>query len=59
VDIPFTETLSGPAAGGWERVLDNFPLWFAVAIVFIIIAYLPFFIHYLPPHLTSLPFTGF
>ncbi len=59
VDIPFTETVSGPATSGWELKLDNFPLWFAVAIVFIVIAYVPFFVHYLPPHLTSLPFTGY
>jgi len=24
-----------------------------------VIAYVPFFVHYLPPHLTSLPFTGY
>jgi len=59
MDIPFTETMSGPAKGGWEAALDRFPLWFAVAVVLIIIAYVPFFVHYLPPHATSLPFKGY
>ncbi len=59
MDVPFSETVAGAATTGWEVTLDNFRLWYVVAIVFIIIAYVPFFIHYLPPHLTSLPFKGF
>jgi cytochrome c oxidase subunit 1 len=52
-DIPFSETLTAPATSGWELRLDRIGLWVAVAIGLIVLAYAPFAISYLPPHLTS------
>jgi cytochrome c oxidase subunit 1 len=47
-DIPISGTLTSPARTGWEPALDRLGLWFAVAIVLIVIAYLPFFLTYQP-----------
>jgi cytochrome c oxidase subunit 1 len=53
VDIPTAETLTGPAASGWELKLDRFWLWFGFALLLVVVAYGPFLVTYLPPHLTS------
>jgi cytochrome c oxidase subunit I len=55
-DIPFGETLVPPATTGWEPRLDRLGLWVVVAIVLVVIAYAPFAISYLPPHLVSAGF---
>jgi cytochrome c oxidase subunit 1 len=47
-DVPVSATLTAPARSGWETGLDRLGLWFAVAIVLIIIAYAPFFATYAP-----------
>ncbi|MGD8495311.1 MAG: cbb3-type cytochrome c oxidase subunit I [Gemmatimonadales bacterium] len=52
-DIPAAETLTGPASTGWQTKLDNFWLWFGVAVLLVVVAYGPFMLTYLPPHLTS------
>jgi len=52
-DIPTAETLTGPAPSGWQRKLDNFWLWFGFAVLLVLVAYGPFLVTYLPPHLTS------
>jgi cytochrome c oxidase subunit I len=52
-DIPFGFTLRPPATSGWELRLDRLGFWVIVAIVLVIIAYAPFAISYLPPHLVS------
>jgi len=52
-DIPWAETLNPPAESGWELRLDRIGLWVIVAIVLVAIAYAPFAISYLPPHLVS------
>jgi cytochrome c oxidase subunit 1 len=59
IDIPFTETLTGPASSGWEVRLDRFRLWIALAVVLILIAYGPFLVSYLPPKLWSPGFSIF
>jgi cytochrome c oxidase subunit 1 len=56
-DIPFAETLVGPAASGWEPRLDRFRIWLALTILLILIAYAPFLVSYLPPKLWSTGFT--
>lgn len=56
-DIPFTETVVGPAASGWELRLDRFRIWVVVTILLILIAYAPFLVSYLPPKLWSSGFT--
>ena len=58
-DIPVSETLTAPAREGWQTRLDILWLWVAVAIVLILIAYLPFFVTYLPPNLVSPGFRFF
>lgn len=52
-DIPVTETLTAPAAVGWERQLDNVGLWVIVTVVVCLIAYGPFLATYLPARLVS------
>lgn len=52
-DIPVTETLTAPAAVGWERYLDRFGVWVVVTVVLCAIAYGPFLLTYLPPRLVS------
>jgi len=52
-DIPITETLTAPAATGWERHLDRLGLWVLVTVVLCVIAYGPFLLTYLPPKLVS------
>ena len=56
-DIPFAETLMGPAASGWELRLDRYRIWLALTILLILIAYAPFLMSYLPPKLWSTGFT--
>lgn len=52
-DIPWSQTLTAPAAAGWERNLDRIGLWVFAEIVLIAIAYGPFFVKYLPGHFVS------
>jgi cytochrome c oxidase subunit 1 len=52
-DIPVSETLTAPAATGWERHLDRIGLWVAVTIALCVIAYGPFLAMYLPARLVS------
>lgn len=52
-DIPVAETLTGAADTGWEPKLDRFWLWFGFAVLLVLVAYGPFLLGYLPPHLTS------
>ncbi|HUF29200.1 MAG TPA: cbb3-type cytochrome c oxidase subunit I [Gemmatimonadaceae bacterium] len=59
VDIPVSETLTAPARTGWETVLDRFGIWTIAAVVLILIAYVPFFVSYLPGRFISPGFTGF
>jgi cytochrome c oxidase subunit 1 len=47
-EIPVSMTLTGPAPTGWETRLDNLPLWVAVAVGLILLAYGPFFATYVP-----------
>jgi cytochrome c oxidase subunit 1 len=47
-DVPVSATLTAPARSGWELSLDRLGLWFALAIVLIVIAYAPFFLTYAP-----------
>jgi len=58
-DIPFGSTLRPPATSGWELRLDRLGLWVVVAIILVAIAYAPFAISYLPPHLVSQGFRLF
>lgn len=53
IDVPVSQTLTAPSLTGWETHLDRLGLWVAAAILLIVIAYLPFFIAYLPPNFTS------
>ena len=45
-DIPVSETLTAPARTGWTVRFDNLWLWVIIAIILILIAYLPFFLTY-------------
>lgn len=45
-DIPHGDTLTAPATSGWELHLDRLVFWVVVAIVLVLIAYLPFFLGY-------------
>ena len=58
-DVPWSETITAPAAAGWEPRLDALRLWVAAAVVLILIAYGPFFATYLPPNLVSPGFRFF
>jgi cytochrome c oxidase subunit 1 len=53
VDIPVSETLTAPAAVGWERHLDRLGVWVVVTIVLCVIAYGPFLVMYGAPRLIS------
>ncbi|HET9276028.1 MAG TPA: cbb3-type cytochrome c oxidase subunit I, partial [Gemmatimonadales bacterium] len=57
-DIPVSDTLTAPSRTGWEPSLDRLGLWFAVAVLLIVIAYGPFLATYrvIP---VSGGFTGF
>ncbi|HEU4698610.1 MAG TPA: cbb3-type cytochrome c oxidase subunit I [Gemmatimonadales bacterium] len=57
-DVPVSETLTAPARGGWEPVLDRLWVWVAVLVVLIAIAYGPFFATY-KPEFVSHPFRGY
>lgn len=59
VDIPFAETLEPAPRTGWAPSMDRIGWWVVAAVVLIVIAYGPFFLGYLPPHLTSPPYTFF
>ncbi len=52
-DIPFAEALLPPTTSGWDTKLDRLGWWFVAAVVLVAIAYGPFFLQYLPPHLVS------
>lgn len=52
-DLPHGETLTAPRTGTWEVHLDRLWLWVAVAIALVLIAYLPFFLGYLPANMVS------
>lgn len=52
-DIPVSETLTAPARTGWEPSLDRLGLWMLAAVALVVIAYGPFFLASLPPHLVS------
>jgi len=52
-DIPFAETLTGPAEEGWEPKLDRIGWWVGAAVLLIVIAYGPFFLSYFPLHNVS------
>lgn len=58
-DIPISETLTAPPREGWETRLDNLWLWVGLAIMLIVIAYLPFFATYIPLNLVSPGFRFF
>lgn len=45
-DIPVSDTLTAPSRTGWEPSLDRLGLWFAVAVLLIVIAYGPFLATY-------------
>lgn len=52
-DIPWSETLAPPATTGPETKLDRIGLWFALAVVLILLAYGPFMAGYLPGNWVS------
>ena len=58
-EIPFTDTVLGPATSGWEVHMDKFRYWVGLTIVLILIAYGPFLVSYLPPRLLSPGFSFF
>ena len=47
-DVPISGTLTTPANSGWELTLDRLGIWFALAVLLILIAYAPFFLTYQP-----------
>lgn len=53
MDIPVSQTLTAPSLTGWETKLDRLGIWVGATILLIVIAYLPFFITYLPPNFVS------
>lgn len=59
VEMPFTETIEGPAATGWEVHLDRFRYSVVLVIVLIAMAYGPFFVRHFPPKLLSPGYTFF
>jgi cytochrome c oxidase subunit I len=59
VDIPFTETIEGPPASGWEVHLDRLRYSVATVLVLIAMAYGPFLVRHIPPKLLSPGFTFF
>jgi cytochrome c oxidase subunit 1 len=52
-DVPVSETLTAPAATGWERYLDRLGIWVVATILLCAIAYGPFLAMYLPARLVS------
>ena len=52
-DIPFADVLLPGSKSGWDVRLDRLGLWMLAAVVLILIAYGPFLVSYLPPHLVS------
>jgi len=52
-DIPVSHTLTAPALTGWTTKLDRVGIWVVLTLVLIVIAYLPFFVMYLPPRFIS------
>ncbi len=52
-DIPFAHALLPASENRWDVKLDRLGLWFLVAVLLVVIAYGPFFLGYLPPHLVS------
>ena len=58
-DIPFAETVSGPASEGWELRLDDMWIWVGAAVVLIVIAYGPFLLSYPPLNMVSPGFRFF
>lgn len=59
VDIPFTETIEGPPASGWEVHLDRLRYSVVTVLVLIAMAYGPFLVRHIPPKLLSPGFTLF
>jgi cytochrome c oxidase subunit 1 len=59
VEMPFTETIEGPAATGWEVHLDRFRYSVVLVIVLIAMAYGPFLVRHVPPKLLSPGYTFF
>jgi cytochrome c oxidase subunit I len=59
VDIPFTETIEGPPASGWEVHLDRLRYSVVTVLVLIAMAYGPFLIRHIPPKLLSPGYTFF
>ena len=59
VDIPFTETIEGPPASGWEVHLDRLRYSVVTVLVLIAMAYGPFLVRHIPPKLLSPGFTFF
>jgi cytochrome c oxidase subunit I len=55
-DVPFTETIEGPAATGWEVGLDRLRYPVVLVLVLIAFAYGPFMLHHVPPKLAAQPF---
>ena len=51
-DVPFTETIQPPAPGGWETRLDRIGFWVLVGAILVAIAYGPYLIQAIPPHLS-------
>lgn len=51
-DVPFTETIQPPATSGWETRLDRLGFWVAVAAILVLVAYGPYLIQAIPPHLS-------
>jgi cytochrome c oxidase subunit 1 len=45
-DVPHAEVVTPPEDRGWERHLDRMVFWVAVAVVLVLVAYLPFFLGY-------------
>ncbi len=53
LDIPFTETVQPPAAGGWQIQLDQLRYWVIASIVMVALVYGPFIFAHLPPNLSA------
>ncbi len=58
-DMPIAETVHPASRKGWEPILDRWPVWVAVAVILIVIAYGPFVISEMPPTLNTPPFRLF
>jgi len=53
LDIPFTETVQTPPAGGWQIQLDQLRYWVLASIVLVALVYGPFIFAHFPPNLSS------